>query len=1421
MARNTRIRLNPISSNEKIVIHDSGLNLKEIFDIALKNEKISESENHEQHFKIFVDGYEIEEDFWKYTKPKEKTEILIAIVLKGGDFGQIVSQVVVVAAIAVASFYTGGGALGALAGAAAGVGASLLMNELIPPPSNAFGAIGGGLESYSDSQMFSIGSQSNVPRKFQTVPKIYGRHRHFPVVAANPYTSIESDKNTGELVQYLYGIYDFGLGPNVIDTLKIGDTPINEFNDVQYRLVDPNKPDTDEGSWDEATNKTFEIYKGDVNQVSIGAALNKNENEAGAIVDEYQVTRSISDNTRSEDQEITVTLAFPKGLTTFGTDGKRSTRTVDVRLEFAEDGTEDWYKYDDYNHVDSVEDPDTPTIGLVALPESFEDFDFIREVDYHRYENPMDLPSSFFYDGSIASRYKIQYRGYKKNTTSRIPTTEAISIGGHIHSGKNYIGTVTSTESRSGGGYWTYITTPLVTEDVAYRVTLYLRNPAHPHNYLALPNKQYGFVSGAQTVKLQGNGVKALSGEQQTPLYATFRFNPKTKESVKLRLTRVRSYGGYSYQITEDLTWVSATARFDKNPIDTTKRHTFLELKIKATDQLNGSIRDLSGVVNSVLDVYNGNTWEKEITGNPAWIFSDLLTGEINKNAISKDRLETNSILAWANYADEYPTAPPNIEDYELKRFQVNYILDYGITLQEALAQVSHACQASLNLVDGKYGVLLDKKQTVPVQVFTPRNSWDFASTRKYVEMPDALKVSYVDEGSNWELRERVVYNDGFDSNSAEIFEDFKSFGITNQEQAFRYGRYMLAQAKLRQETISLSVDFEHLVCTRGDFVLVTQDAMRVGGTPFRVKAVNGNEVTIDASFATEPATSYGYTYRSVLDGIVTSTMTITSSTTATLNGTIPLIGDLIIWGEVDKITYECIVKTIAPNDDMTAQLALVEKNNAIFDAESSEDIPDYDPQISTIQDSDITPPGEVIDLEVIDNSFDCDGGGYVYYIDLTWGVPDGTIYETFEIYVDKGKGFELIDYSNQVGYRYVASEDYLGAEHKFKVLAVSATGSKLNLGEVSHIEATPLLKTIAPSNVNALYINVTNETLQLDWDLVTDCDIDRYLVRFSPSSEASWESSIPLLKTDSNTSMASFQARTGSYFVKAIDWNGNESIKAASAITSIPNLFNLNIIEETNDFPTFPGVLDRVVVQETELILGDNVSGAAGVQEFYSDGEYSYSNFLDLGDIYTVRLQSLIEAEGYTIGDLMVSWPTLAEVDTLSSAKVSDWDVETYYRGRDSAITISNWATLSAIDPISAGETGAWTDWRKFTIGDFTARIFQFKLRLVSNKSSVSPRVFEAKIRADMPDRMVSFDNIVSNVGSHTVNYIPAFKGPGITPAIQITQDNAQTGDYYNISNKTLESFNIIFYDNTNTEVSRQFDVLAKGYGFKHTSTI
>lgn len=1397
-------------------------------------------------FNVLVNGHLMDDaDLWKMTALKEGDQVLITPKIKSGDSGQILKSAIIIAVTAVASVYltpAGGATIASALGVAAvTIGATLLLNAIIPPP-NPGGSDLGIAGGYEDSQMYSLTGQSNQTKRFEIVPKVYGQHRLFPTVAAAPYAELEVDPETGKLIQFLYCIYDFGLAPVQIGQLYIGDTPLSpdNFSDYYTHLVDPNKPfiyDVENEPWTAICSPDFRLYKGVNEGVQLAINIDGNQS-AGDPQDTWQAIRDTSPNTDGVDQEIILNFVCPNGLYGYNAYGSRGPRQIEMEIQFAPVGTEDWHDYNDMTKVTNFSAVGGQT-NLFEFTAQLAD-DGVESGPYYesRLVNVKNNPGRTF--DPVTPNWRMRQLLRRGQNKILVVYNESMTVGQPVFlNGTRFIGNIAAINTVANPANREIVLDRNVPVDGPYvkswrGTSTYVIVPAPPtpggkiqYSYTwesASSLGDGGYDIGYIRSSGNGPGRARIQREDQSPVYATFRFTPNDPGQYRVRVQRISTYSALTTTVADKLTWNTITTRFDRAVIQTAKRHVFLELKIKATGQLNGTISNLSAQCDGIVDVYDPDTeeWIPQASRNPAWVFADLLTGAVNKKALSKDRLHLPSLLEWADYCDSVPLPPPS-QEFSMPRFECNFVLDYNTTLQGVLNQVAGAAQASLNIIDGKYGVLIDQYRSTPVQIFTPKNSRDFQSTRNYGPRPDGVKVKYIDPNANWQVSEAIAYDDGFDASNAVELEEMTSFACTNYEQAWRFGRYMIAQNKLRQETISILVDFEHLVCTRGDFVQITQDVMRVGGTPARVKTVVGNEITINDSLEIDPELDYGYVYRAINGEIKTSTLTALTPNSFELDGDIPDVGDLIVVGVVGQVVYDCLVKSISPNDDMSANLTLVEKADAIYDYESSDTLPEYDPQISLSSNPNINPPTEVVDLTVADSGHDCNAAGnaYIYFIDLTWLPPD-SVYELFSIFVDYGNGYDIVADTRNTTYRYIVDEDFLGNIHNFKVVAVSATGRKLDLGSVGYVSSTPVRKSTPPSDVERLDLNVTNEVLQLNWPQIPDCDSKEYLLKYSPDLDGTWETSTQLTRVDRRTTSASVQARTGTYLIKAVDFNDNSSDNAATAITTIPNLFNLNIIETVSESPDFDGSFDRTQKLGDSVILNYEVPGVPGVAQFYSEGYYYFKEIVDLGDIYTARLQSSIQADGYAEEDLMSNWETLDSVLLMSNSAFGDWNVETQYRASNELNVIEQWVTLSSISAMNEGAVVDYTPWRTFYMGDVTGRVFQFRLRLTSNTLTVSPRVYDGTIKVDMPDRVDSFNNLTTSASvGLEVEYEPAFKGPSPSPNVQVSIDDAETGDYWAFDYKTLEGLSIRVFDKNDIQVVRQIDIAVKGYGHKHTNVI
>jgi hypothetical protein len=106
---------------------------------------------------------------------------------------------------------------------------SMLVSALMPAPS---------MQSLTNaakapSPTYSLEAQGNTARLGNPIPVQYGRVRAFPDYAALPYVEHHSND------QYLYQLFCIGQGQFDVEAIQIEDTAIDNFEDVDYQLVNP------------------------------------------------------------------------------------------------------------------------------------------------------------------------------------------------------------------------------------------------------------------------------------------------------------------------------------------------------------------------------------------------------------------------------------------------------------------------------------------------------------------------------------------------------------------------------------------------------------------------------------------------------------------------------------------------------------------------------------------------------------------------------------------------------------------------------------------------------------------------------------------------------------------------------------------------------------------------------------------------------------------------------------------------------------------------------------------------------------------------------------------------------------------------------------------------------------------------------
>jgi hypothetical protein len=900
-----------------------------------------------------------------------------------------------------------------------------------------------------------------------------------------------------------------------------------------------------------------------------------------------------------------------------------------------------------------------------------------------------------------------------------------------------------------------------------------------------------------------------LGGKQSSALRRSISFRvEKGQYDVRLRRLTPDPADDNTFNDTQ---WTALRTLRHQNPVRMTGL-AMTAVRIRATDQMNGVIDRFNGVVESILPDWNGTNWVEQPTSNPAALFRHILQGRGNARPLSDSRIDLDRIEEWH-------------ETCATQNRQFNAVIDYNVSVHDILRDVASSGRASPGIRDGKWTVIEDRPQTVPVQHFTPHNTYGFQGRKAFDELPQALRVRFINRHKGWLQDERLVYDDNASADTATNYDTLELTGITDPDQAWREGRYHIATARLRPESYSFFCDIEHIVCTRGDLVRLTHDVPMFGLTSGRVQGVTadgGNITALRLDNAVAMAADKNYTLRLRAGDGSTSVHSITTAagTTRDLTLSHPVttgsigIGDLAMFGEAGSESVALIVTSIEPRQDLSARITCVDASPAVHTADSGI-IPAFSSQI-TLPPEMQRPPAPVVaevqsGAETLIKSTD---GSLTTRIVITLAPPafslplsvraeirakDETLYRPADILAESGNRLSIAN----------VEEDEI---YDIRLRYATAAGMMSPVTPVTGHRVTGASG--VPADVSGFSLSVLGDTAHVSWQANADIDLSHYVLKFSPLlSDALWSGSTDLVQVISRDATAiSVPAMTGSYLIKAVDTGGRQSADAAVASVMTASLDNYNAVigivaEEDN----FPGVLDGIdradgVLRLASMADMDGFDDMDGVDDMdiggaplAAAGVYTLAGHYDLGAVHTSRLTAQIGVEGL---DLNATTDTWGALDT-----VEDFDQDT----DPSLWSLSLEISTTTGDP---EEDPAWSAWAPFIAGDYAARAFRFQLRMTSQEGYITPVLTALSIMIDMPDRVISGHGMLSDAGGSSVYFDRPFRA---APAIAITAYDMAGGEYYAVTGATAAGFSIRFFTAGHAGIARQFDYIAQGYGDAH----
>ena len=191
-----------------------------------------------------VDGIAKLRKDWNITLHQKSVVSFVALPLGGGG-GKSSNplQVVLTVALIVATVYTGGavgaayGAVwGGVAAAAVSVGGGILINTFVPTPKASLNGMTS--SSLTQSPTYSLQAQGNQARLGNPIPVIYGRHLIYPDFASQPYYKYIDNE------QYVYQLHCIGQGEYDVEQIRIEDTPISSFEEINCQIIKPGEKNT-------------------------------------------------------------------------------------------------------------------------------------------------------------------------------------------------------------------------------------------------------------------------------------------------------------------------------------------------------------------------------------------------------------------------------------------------------------------------------------------------------------------------------------------------------------------------------------------------------------------------------------------------------------------------------------------------------------------------------------------------------------------------------------------------------------------------------------------------------------------------------------------------------------------------------------------------------------------------------------------------------------------------------------------------------------------------------------------------------------------------------------------------------------------------------------------------------------------------
>lgn len=417
----------------------------------------------------------------------------------------------------------------------------------------------------------------------------------------------------------------------------------------------------------------------------------------------------------------------------------------------------------------------------------------------------------------------------------------------------------------------------------------------------------------------------------------------------------------------------------DEVPVIASERQKLclVAFRIQASEYIQNIINKINMEAQSILPIWNGENWSTLApSSNPASCYLQAIKGNYMKKKATDNQIDYDALQELYEFC-------------EAKGYYCNGVISNAETLKSVIDKILNTCRSEFLIKNGRYSCIIDDVRPSPIAIISPKNSSNFQFTKDLSNKVNAIKCTYQNKNDGYTTTEEEVRLNGETPSIDDNIVSVNLWGVNNHEQAVKICRYTIASSRLRPETYTCKVSVEHFALPKGARVELQHDVLSIGIKSGYIRKITGNKITLDELLPIQdPNKNYGIKIIPQSGDVIRLIPVVPfENSTYTIQSDVALTGlqagDFYAYGEIDKITEDCIIveKQIEESPSLSATLTLKAYAPEIFNAET-QPIPAYDSKITSDVgfSTDFVYEGTTEELDVDTNGSTVQDNGAIFF---------------------------------------------------------------------------------------------------------------------------------------------------------------------------------------------------------------------------------------------------------------------------------------------------------------------------------------------------------------------------------------------------------------------------------------------------------